>query len=186
MDFMLPEVERRLLTLFSIEVLLIEDNPDDVRILNRFLSQSVVGRFETASVSLLEEALESLEKASFDIIILDLNLPDSGGLDSLVKINERYSYTPIIILTGLYKHDLEAEAISKGAQDYFIKGEYGSSILDKSIRCAIKRKKELLELKKTKGELEIQAWGLQKTNEGIKLLYNELERKTEELKRSRM
>lgn len=124
-----------------IKILLVEDNPGDFRIIEQMLKESEHTLFKLVRVPKLEEGLERLEESKFDIAILDLNLPDSDGLDTYVKVLSKHPEIPIIILTGLADEEVGIDAVKQGAQDYLVKGEFNGKLLVRSIHYAIERKR---------------------------------------------
>jgi two-component system, cell cycle sensor histidine kinase and response regulator CckA len=128
-----------------IHILLVEDNPGDARLLAEILGEIPSIQFKLTQVDRLELALQSLEADStdaenFNVIFLDLSLPDSQGLASLITLQEREPTIPIIVLTGLDDQNLAIAAMKKGAQDYLVKGEVSSDLLERSLRYSIERK----------------------------------------------
>ena len=123
-----------------IEVLLFEDNPGDAGLLEEILEESN-NLYELKVVESLEEGLDALNNVHFDIILLDLGLPDSDGINTLIDVNKISPNTPIIVLTGLNDEELGILAMKRGAQDYLIKKEIDGKLLTRSIRYAIARKK---------------------------------------------
>jgi PAS domain S-box-containing protein len=123
-----------------IEVLLFEDNPGDAGLLEEILEESN-NLYELIVVESLEEGLDILNNGHFDIILLDLGLPDSDGINTLIDVNKISPNTPIIVLTGLNDEELGILAMKRGAQDYLIKKEIDGKLLKRSIRYAIERKK---------------------------------------------
>ena len=123
-----------------IKLFLIDDSTSVIKLIEAMLSESQYDIFKLKSVNTLADAFNILKNNSFDIILLDLNLPDSEGMDTLLKIKEKHPSLPIIIITGGYKVDLGIKAISLGAQDYLIKNKIDLYILTKSIHYAIERK----------------------------------------------
>ncbi len=122
----------------SIQILLIEDNPGDARLIKEFLSET--GRaFELDWAASLSEGLKRLNGK--DAILLDLTLPDSSGLDTFKKIHSQAPALPIIVLTGTDDDMLSSRALQEGAQDYLVKGQVSGQILARSIRYAIERKR---------------------------------------------
>lgn len=89
-----------------------------------------------------------------DLILSDLGLPDSTGIDTYIKLYEKTKTIPIIILSGNKDEELALSAVRKGAQDYLVKGEFDSNLLQKSIKYAIERHKLYRELEQAKIELE--------------------------------
>ena len=124
-----------------ITVLLIEDNPGDARLIREMLLEDNNIAFELIHADQLSNGLEYLKGADIDIILLDLGLPDSQGIDTLHAILSRVHHIPIIIQTGLSDGELAVRAVKTGAQDYLIKGQITSPLLSRSICYAIERKK---------------------------------------------
>jgi signal transduction histidine kinase len=124
-----------------IEVLLVEDNLADALLLREILDEVTSTRFELAHVERLNEALKRLDEERFDVVLLDLSLPDERGLETFVRTNTQAPDVPILVLTGLDDEVLALEAVREGAQDYLIKGKVDSDLLTRAIRYAIERKR---------------------------------------------
>src|SRR5438093_11306396 len=107
----------------TIKLLLVEDNPDDALLLKEALGELRHTRFEIAHAERLGQAVDQLSQAAFDAILLDLRLPDSSGLNTLIAMREQAPEVPIIVLSGLADEELAIEAVRQGAQDYLVKGE---------------------------------------------------------------
>ena len=129
------------MTIKPIKVLLIEDNLGDFELILRMLDKSENAKFELSHTQKLGSGLKLLEINSFDIILLDLGLPDCEGLNSFKVIFKKYSTIPIIILTGLANEETGIKSIKYGAQDYLVKGEFNGKLLVRAIQYAIERKK---------------------------------------------
>ncbi len=132
----------------SVNILLIEDNLAEARLLQEFLKDSSLKEFSLAHVKRLSEALDAIgEDAStsclYNIILLDLTLPDSQGLESLKPLMARAPCLPIVVLTNINDEQLAIEAVRKGAQDYLVKRQINSQLLVRSLRYAIERKQYL-------------------------------------------
>jgi two-component system, cell cycle sensor histidine kinase and response regulator CckA len=126
----------------QIKVLLVEDNPGDVLLLQETLSEITVVSFNLVHVERLSKALKQLEAETFDVILLDLLLPDSDGLETFTTIHQRVPHTPIVVLTGMSDETLALSAMQAGAQDYLVKGRVsGGDLLMRSMRYAIERKR---------------------------------------------
>ncbi len=123
-----------------LKVLLIEDNPGDVRLIQELLKGTKIQQFHVEHVDHLSSGLERLAQGDIDIILLDLFLPDSNGLNSFVKINKLSPHIPIVVLTGLDDDGVALQAVSSGAQDYLVKGKVNSELLNRTLRYAIERK----------------------------------------------
>jgi PAS domain S-box-containing protein len=124
----------------KIEILLIEDNPGDAGLIEDMLEEFADFPYELKNVETLNEGLSLLKERPFDVILLDLRLPDSDGINTFLDIHARNSRIPIIILTGLYDEKIGIDAVKKGAQDYLVKGEVDGRLLKRSIKYSIERK----------------------------------------------
>jgi PAS domain S-box-containing protein len=125
----------------SINVLIVEDNPADARLAVELLKDCPSPHFTTKHAERLEAGLEMLEREWFDVVLLDLGLPDTVGLGGLVAVTARASDVPVIVLTGTDDEDTGVEALNKGATDYLVKGRLDERLLCRSIRYAIERKR---------------------------------------------
>lgn len=123
-----------------LRLLLIEDNPADARLIGEYLSESRKMRFELTNAVRLDDALHRLNESAFDVVLLDLNLPDSFGLDAVAPINSAAPDVPIVVLTGTGDDNLGDRAVRAGAQDFLIKGEADTELLTRAIRYALQRK----------------------------------------------
>ncbi|MDZ8070141.1 MAG: response regulator [Nostoc sp. DedQUE08] len=122
-----------------IKVLLVEDNPGDVLLLQELFKEVTTVIVELMPVERLYEALNYLTNEIFDVILLDLSLPDSQGLQTFVMAHNQAKATPIIVLTGINDETLATRAMQKGAQDYLVKGQVTGDLLVRSMRYAIER-----------------------------------------------
>lgn len=138
----------------TITVLLVEDNEEHVQLLQRLLVASDDPIFEVRQVPALAEALEALGKPGIEIILLDLMLPDSEGIGTFLRTQERAPHLPIVVLTGTDDEALAVETVQRGAQDYLVKGRLDDRILVRSLRYAMERKKVQHELRRARDELE--------------------------------
>jgi two-component system, cell cycle response regulator len=136
----------------SIKLLLIEDNPGDARLVQEELSGEM--SFDITTVGSFSEAVIKITDTAVDIILLDLSLPDSNGIDTFLKLNEHTKNIPIVILSGTKDENLAFKAVSQGAQDYLVKGEIDTRLLIRVIHYAIERHKVYKELEACKAELE--------------------------------
>ncbi|MBW1938997.1 MAG: response regulator [Deltaproteobacteria bacterium] len=123
-----------------IKVLLVEDNPGDARFIKELLSDAGRSTFEIEVVERLSSALKILAEKRFDVVLLDLSLPDSSGLETLVKTFDGASRIAIIVLTGLDDEMIAVKAVRKGAQDYLVKGQINTELLSRTICYSIERK----------------------------------------------
>jgi putative nucleotidyltransferase with HDIG domain len=125
----------------SIRILLIEDNPPDVRLVEEMLRESKTNSFELESVNRLSSGLEKLHSDKIDIVLLDLGLPDCQGLSTLEKILPYTQDIAVMVLTGLADEEIGIQAVQDGAQDYLVKGQINASLLTRSMRHAVERKR---------------------------------------------
>ncbi len=119
---------------------MVEDNLIDLELIRERLNDVALG-YTLSTADRLAAALSLLEKETFDVLLLDLSLPDSSGFESLRKLRDKAPGLPIVVLTGNSDEDFAVQAIDLGAQDYLVKGEFDGAILSRSIRYAIGRKK---------------------------------------------
>ncbi|MEH2368562.1 hybrid sensor histidine kinase/response regulator [Nostoc sp.] len=124
-----------------IKVLLIEDNPGDVLLLQELFKEVTTVVVELMPVERLYEAVNYLTNETFDVILLDLSLPDSQGLQTFVIARNQAKATPIIVLTGINDETLATSAMQQGAQDYLVKGQVTGDLLVRSMRYAIERQR---------------------------------------------
>jgi diguanylate cyclase (GGDEF)-like protein len=124
-----------------IRVLLVEDNPEDAQILKEALAQEKHAVFEVAHAGTLRTGLERLDAGGYDLVLLDLVLPDSEGIETLVKVRDRAPRVPIVVLTASDDDSLALDVMQRGAQDYLVKGyvQVYYSLLPRAIRYAIER-----------------------------------------------
>ncbi len=122
-----------------IKILLVEDNPADADLLAELLEVSVGIEWELVSVEFLHEALAHLSKQPFDVVLLDLSLPDSRGLETLTRLREVAPDTAMVVMTGLDDEAIALESVRLGAQDYVVKGQITTQLLVRTIRYAIER-----------------------------------------------
>ncbi len=122
------------------KILAIEDNPGDLRLLREILSQHANGQFDLTHAPTLEAALKILSREKFEVILLDLLLPDIFGLDTLKRVREAESETPVIVLTGFYDAEMASRAMEMGARRYFVKRFADGSALVREIRTFLKGK----------------------------------------------
>jgi two-component system cell cycle sensor histidine kinase/response regulator CckA len=123
-----------------IRVLLVEDNPGDARLILEMLRE-VSAQFDLQQVEHLEQALERLGKATVDVVLLDLGLPDSQGLATFERTRRGTTTEPIIVISGLDDERVALEAVRSGAQDYLVKGHIEGEVLARVIRYAIERQR---------------------------------------------
>jgi signal transduction histidine kinase len=139
----------------SVNVLIVDDDELDRRLVKLVLARAAnLIRFNVESAQTITEALEKLVKDNFNIILLDLNLPDSRGTETVQKIFNAAPDVPIVVLTGLDDENAGLEAIRSGAENYLVKGDGLEYTLVRTIRYAIERKRAKTSLVEAKQELE--------------------------------
>jgi diguanylate cyclase (GGDEF)-like protein len=124
-----------------IKILLLEDNPGDARLFTEKLKDISSQRYEITHVSSLDEGLSILADKAIDIILLDLGLPDSQRLDTLIKLKSQVLEIPIVVLTGIDDEEIALCAVQQGAQDYLVKQKINAEVIFRVIRFAIERQK---------------------------------------------
>ena len=146
----------------SIKVLLlVEDNPGDARLLREMFNEQGLHNTELTHVECIREAEKCLAERVFDIIVLDLGLPDAKGLGAVRKAHAAAPRVPLVVLTGLDDDALAAQALQEGAQDYLIKGQIDGRGLLRALRYAIERKvmEEALFTEKERAQVTLNSIG---------------------------
>ena len=128
------------------KVLLIEDNPGDARLLREMIAEEPGALFEVECAERLAQGLERLSAGGIGLVLLDLSLPDSMGLETFAKVYAHSPAVPIIVLTGNDDNNLALAAVKRGAQDYLVKGRLERELLLRSMQYAIERKRYQLQL----------------------------------------
>jgi PAS domain S-box-containing protein len=128
------------------KVLLIEDNPGDARLVKEMLRETG-GDFSIENYEKLALGLSYIAPNSVDVVLLDLNLPDSKGLETFTRLQHEFPYVPVVIMTGSNDETLGAQAVQLGAQDYLVKGEVDGRLLRRTLVYAIERKRSEEQLK---------------------------------------
>ncbi|MEM9904447.1 MAG: response regulator [Cyanobacteria bacterium P01_D01_bin.44] len=158
-----------------IQLLIVEDNPGDAFIIQEMLKQIQVPKINFTHVERLDDALQTLNHEPTDVVLLDLSLPDSLGLETLRSLQDHWSCLPIVILTITDDEEMAIQAMQEGAQDYLAKGQVSKESLIRSIRYAIERKRIQLELKQHTVELEVANQTLNQRTAQLELANQELE-----------
>ncbi len=136
-----------------VKVLLIEDNDADARFISEMFKDIKRTEFEVTHAKRLEDGLKLLDKDLFDVLLLDLSLPDSTGLSTFEKAHAYDPELPIVILSGLDDEEVAVRAVREGAQDYLMKGEVSSRLLSRAISYAIERQNTERELIESRNDL---------------------------------
>jgi GAF domain-containing protein len=125
----------------EMRILLVEDNPADVRLLREYLLDTGANHYKFFQVNRLADGIECLATEQVDIVLLDLGLPDSQGLDTFYRMHACAPDLPIILLTGLQDERTAAAAVQAGAQDYLEKNDLNQALLERTLHYAIERQR---------------------------------------------
>ncbi len=136
------------------KILLIEDNPGDARLVREILKE-IPGNPELGIAERLGLGLKLLASQEFDVVLLDLGLPDSKGMETLTTLQKQFSHLPIVIMTGSHDEALGVKAVQLGAQDYLLKGEVDSRLLQRTLLYAAERKKAEEAIRQDKEQWEL-------------------------------
>lgn len=139
-----------------LRVLLVEDNPAAVELLETLLKVTPSTSIQIVHAQSLREALRLLGEQNFDAVLVDLGLPNSQGLEAVYQIQSQNPEIPVVVLTGLNDETVAIRSVQQGAQDCLIKGEISGHLLVRSIKYAVERKRAQQTLSKAKDELENQ------------------------------
>ena len=142
-----------------IRILLIEDNPGDAALIRRMLADAAATNGQGHNYTVvwadrLAAGLSLLAEGGTDIVLCDLTLPDSSGLQTPAQVQAAAPQMPIVVMTSLDDEENAVQAVQAGAQDYLVKGQVNAHLLSRSIRYACERKQTLEQLRKYSAELE--------------------------------
>jgi DNA-binding response OmpR family regulator len=126
-----------------LRILLVEDDPEDAQLVREALGGLTWFAHTLTHAWRFAEALELLEGWTFDVVLLDLWLPDASGFDTLAGVRGRSPGTPVVVLTGMDDESFGIDAVRHGAHDYLVKGRVDGRALARSIRDAIERRRGL-------------------------------------------
>jgi DNA-binding response OmpR family regulator len=157
----------------KVTILFIEDSPLAVSMMRNALSESDEGSLELESAGTLAEGFARLRAGGIDLILLDLSLPDSSGLETFERTQEAVPDIPIVVLTGNSDQATAIKAVRSGAQDYLFKGEASAVALVRVIRYGIERKRserERLRREKLEGVLEMAGASCHELNQPIQVI----------------
>ena len=140
----------------SVRVLLVEDNPEDAQVIEEVLTEETDTLFDVTWANSLAAGLKVFEQGKVEVVLLDLKLPDSQGLDTLAKMCQQEPDVPIVILTASDDEWMASQALQHGAQDYLVKGyvQVYPNLLQRAMRYAMERKHTDATHKKTQSEAE--------------------------------
>jgi len=120
----------------NIKILLIEDNSGDAYLIEDHLKEFANFSCEIKSVGTLKEALSILKKQLFDVVLLDLILPDSDGVNTFFRIHNQNPLIPIIVLTELVDEAIGSYSVKNGAHNFLVKGQTEGKLLECIIQCS--------------------------------------------------
>lgn len=123
----------------NLRVLLVEDQPGDAMLVTIALRESTSTRFQVTHAPTLAEALAVLGRQDMDVVLLDLSLPDSSGLDTVTKVLAVVPHMPVVVMTGLDDPMLASRALEVGAQDYLVKCDDPGRAVERAILYAVTR-----------------------------------------------
>lgn len=126
--------------LVTYQVLLVEDDPSDANLARQALAACELSRFDVVWVTTVAEAIKAFSRNRFDVLLLDLSLPDSSGLETVHILRQVAGELPMVVLTGHDDTSFALQALEAGAQDYLIKGSFDTDSLERAIRYSIERK----------------------------------------------
>jgi DNA-binding response OmpR family regulator len=124
----------------AVKILLVEDNSGDARSLREMFKRQTSQTIELTHVECMSDAEKHLAKHEFDIVLLDLGLPDAQGLGAVRRSRAAAPHVPLVVLTGLDDESLAAQVLQEGAQDHLIKGQIETRALLRTLRYAVERK----------------------------------------------
>jgi PAS domain S-box-containing protein len=136
-------------------ILLVENNPSDAEAIDAAVGNSLAGGSALIRVGSLGDAVSRIEAESFDLVLLDLMLPDSEGVDTFLRFHEREPHVPVLVLTDRNHEDAGIEALQGGAQDYLLKDELQPVIVERAVRNAIQRQQVAAELRENAEQLRL-------------------------------
>jgi len=139
----------------KINILVVEDIPADILLIKEYLNESSKQVFDVFEAETLRSALKLINHYDFDAVLLDLNLPDSTGLDTMRKIVNIVPETPVVVLSGVNDEDIAIQAVRYGAQDYLDKQYLSPGNLLKALNYSIERQKVSESLKDLLGDLDL-------------------------------
>ena len=137
-----------------LRVLLIEDNCDDVVLIRQALHDTSAGEFKVESTSHLEDGLSRLREQHIDIVLLNLTLPDSCGIETFQRLHSQ-SDVPIVVLTGNTNDEVALKALEQGARDYVVKGKVSGELLVRILRYSITAHRLASELQESEQRVRV-------------------------------
>jgi signal transduction histidine kinase/DNA-binding response OmpR family regulator len=137
-----------------LKVLLIEDSPADARLIQELFAEQRHYSFDLVWANLLQKGLQYLEADSFDVVLLDLHLPDSYGVTIIGMVRSKAPHMPIVVLTSLNDEVRAVSAVREGAEDYIVKGQADGNMIIRSLLHAIEHRRAMMSVQKARDGLE--------------------------------
>lgn len=159
----------------ELKVLVLEDNPGDAFLIKFYLEESTEPVFRVSHAENMADALAFLAKEKFDIILSDMNLPDSFGMDTLKTILGKYPGNLVIVLTGLTDEQVGLQTVRYGAQDFLVKGKFDGQVLVSTVMFAFERFKLNRQLDNVSEKLDVENWRLDSVQRLLKVGYFEID-----------
>lgn len=159
----------------ELNVLLLEDNEGDAFLIKFYLEESTAPVFKVSHAADMQTALDFLSKGKFDLILSDMNLPDSFGMDTIKTILAKHPGNLIIVLTGLTDEEVGLETVRYGAQDFLVKGKFDGKVLVSSILFAFERFKLNKQIDSVSKELDAENWRLDTIQRLLSVGYFEID-----------
>lgn len=138
----------------SIEILLVDDSPTVIKGIRSYLAEGKTDSYTVVEAASLAQALDALKEQSFDIVMLDITLPDSSDMDTITSVRAKAPDTAIVVLTGSGETRTAKEALKHGCQDFLIKDSFDANLMRHVIRYAVERSR--MEVKQRKNEQRFQ------------------------------
>jgi len=141
----------------KINILLVDDDPQDRRLVEMILAKSyALGQYQVRTAGTMSETIQYLSNDNYDVVLLDLNLPDCRGIETVQKVHDLHPHAAVVVLTGLDDEEIGIAAIKKGASDYLLKGKYLANLLVRTIRYSLERSRMEDQLRKHREHLELE------------------------------
>lgn len=137
-----------------IKVLLIDDDPSQGRVIHTLLTTACSQRYELEFAKNLPDGLARLAEGKAEIVLLNLGLPESSGMETFARLHGEFPDVPVVVLTALEDDQLGLELVQAGAQDYLVKGKVSGLLLSRTVRYAIERKRAVAERERLIRELQ--------------------------------
>lgn len=139
----------------KVSVLVVEDSPADVALVREYLGEVHGWNYELEVAGTVAEALALLARRATDVVLLDLSLPDSSGIETVRTVIGRHPRVAVVVLTGMQDEQVALQAVRYGAQDYLEKKQLSPAMLHRSISYALERRKALREKENLLGDLAL-------------------------------